>query len=274
MIVSETPLTSGQRTYAVTFPAPQAITPTVVAPIVLNNSGDAVVLLINAYASNITNTGFDLTLDSEPNSNNYVCSYMAGSAWDFFQSIKFFGQFFTNLSRRTSAPSANDRLLLLSMSPLPHSEQITWETMCSVLSLYQATPPTSATDAGRPGTFSYDGSYLYLRGTSTWSRLPLIPDANWAASYATKQLRSARYALVEGEQIQTFNYSVAFAAQGSDPSAVPDVRVGIMNLSEDASKSVLFATVIASSLTGFSFALNAPPDSDNYTAVVDAALAF
>jgi hypothetical protein len=72
------------------------------------------------------------------------------------------------------------KTLTLNSETLTDNQTQTFQNASGTIALtsdlgYKETPPTSASDTGRPGQYSYDSDYFYICvGTNTWKRCPIL----------------------------------------------------------------------------------------------------
>lgn len=253
-----TQLTNGVAEVTVTYPAAFTSTPTVVIGMV-SNTVDASVLLLTSVLDASSPTGFTMKFDAAPNSSNYYLDWIAGSMELVASTLTTIGRKLTEVPIKSGEPLDSDRLIMIGAYPLPSTFTVNWSSIKG-LSAKLVDAPTSRTQPAAYGSVALDANYFYFRDTSYWVRIPREPDGAWTDAFLLKPTRSGYAALTSGAQLQTVAFDTAFAS--GDPPVIESLVV--QNLSADGAKSVLLGMPVATTLSGFTMALNAATDSANY----------
>lgn len=249
-------LTNGVQDYTVTFPAAFSTTPGVIIPVVFNTT-DSSVLMINAQVTAKSASQFSVHLDAVPDSNNYVLGWMAGTAAVIYAALLMIGKKVTDIAVTATLPVDADLFPFVAMSPLPTSKVVTWEMIRSAFVNYLADPPAAADSEGITGQFAADENFLYFRLETTWIQVPVLA-GDWLTENPLKPEREGVVSLTSGQATKVVTFGTPFASGNA-----PIVEVQVFNV-ESGDKLVLYAMPIASSLSGFTVALNAAPDSSDY----------
>lgn len=249
-------LSNGVVDYTIPFPLTFTSPPGAIIPAVFNIIDGSSLLLV-ATVTDKSETEFSVRLDGTPDSNNYVLGWMAGESALLYAAVITIGKKVTDITRASTKPVDADLIPFVSMSPLPASKAMTWEILRSAFVNYLADIPASANSAGITGQFAANEDFIFFRLTTGWVQIPCLA-GSWLTANPNRPEREGVAALTAGEIIQNITFDTPFDS-GDDPV----VSVQIYNVAA-GDKLVLSAMPIASSLSGFSVAMTAEPDTADY----------
>ena len=251
-------LTNGVAELTVTYPAAFTTVPTVVVGMV-NNTTDASTLILTAVLDTSTTTGFTVKFDAAPNSSNYYFDWIAGSMELVASTIQTIGRKLTEVPVKSGEPLDSDRFIMIGAYPLPSTFTLNWASVKGLFAkLVDA--PASRTQAAAYGSVALDSNYFYFRDTNYWVRVPREPVGAWTDAFLLKAARSGYASLSSGLQLHSISFATPF--DSGNPPVIESLVV--QNLSADAAKSVLTGMPVATTLSGFTLALNAATDSSSY----------